>query len=282
LICRRTDAQGITITYAYDALGRLTKKTYSDSTPTVQYFYDQSSYNGLSITNGIGRGTGMSDGSGATAWSYDPSGHVTSERRTIGSVTKLLQYGYTVSGLFNMITFPSGRTVAYSYNNAAQQISAIDGSGTNYANGALYAPTGMISGVDYGWVNGGFNGISESYVFNNRLELTRISASSSNGTAIDLSYQFSVPGGNDGNSASETNNRVPGRSVSWTYDPVDQISTAQSQDNSGPNCWGLSFAYDALSNLQSESVTKCSAPALSLTINGKNEITNSGFGSGSV
>ena len=68
-ICRRTDAKSITTTYTYDALNRLTGKSYSDGTPSVTYSYDQSSYNGLTITNGKGQRTGMSDGSGETAWS---------------------------------------------------------------------------------------------------------------------------------------------------------------------------------------------------------------------
>ena len=39
----------------------------SDSTPAVSYLYDQTSYNGLTITNGKARRTGMGDGSGQTA-----------------------------------------------------------------------------------------------------------------------------------------------------------------------------------------------------------------------
>jgi YD repeat-containing protein len=37
-LCRRTDARSITTTYSYDALNRLTSKTYSSGTPTA-YFY---------------------------------------------------------------------------------------------------------------------------------------------------------------------------------------------------------------------------------------------------
>ncbi len=85
-VCRRTDARSITTTYAYDAENRVTSKTYSDSTPTVTYFYDQTSYNGLTITNGKGRRTGMSDGSGATAWSYDSVGEVLTRFTVLGAI----------------------------------------------------------------------------------------------------------------------------------------------------------------------------------------------------
>ena len=85
----QTGSATVTTTYGYDALHRLTGKTYSNGDPAVSYFYDQTSYNGLAITNGKGRRTGMSDASGATAWSYDSMGRALTERRTIGSVTYL-------------------------------------------------------------------------------------------------------------------------------------------------------------------------------------------------
>jgi YD repeat-containing protein len=64
LICVKTDARGIKTTNTYDALNRIISSVYSDGTPEVQYFYDQSAFDGLTIANGKGRLTGMSDGSG--------------------------------------------------------------------------------------------------------------------------------------------------------------------------------------------------------------------------
>src|SRR5262249_53883905 len=86
----KTDARGITINYnpsdsPIDALHRVTKETYSNADPSVSYFYDQTSYNGLTIANGVGRRTGMSDASGQTAWSYDAMSRITDEKRTIGT-----------------------------------------------------------------------------------------------------------------------------------------------------------------------------------------------------
>ena len=58
-VCRRTDARGTTTTYTYDALNRLTQKTYSDSTPTALFYYDESSVNVsgtvYATPNGLGR-----------------------------------------------------------------------------------------------------------------------------------------------------------------------------------------------------------------------------------
>ncbi|PYU56668.1 MAG: hypothetical protein DMG56_23520, partial [Acidobacteria bacterium] len=55
--CRRVDARGIVTTYSYDVENRLTGVSYSDTTPSASYYYDQSSYNGLTISNGKGRRT---------------------------------------------------------------------------------------------------------------------------------------------------------------------------------------------------------------------------------
>ena len=53
--CSRTDARNISTTYAYDTVNRLTSKTYSDGTPTAQYYYDSASVWGENTTNAKGR-----------------------------------------------------------------------------------------------------------------------------------------------------------------------------------------------------------------------------------
>ena len=69
-----------------------------------------------------------------------------------------------------------------------------------------------------------------------------------------------------------------GRSQTYTYDEMNRLATAQSQAASGPDCWGLQYGYDRYANLLSASVTKCSAPALSLSVDtSTNQITNTGF-----
>jgi RHS repeat-associated protein len=109
--------------------------------------------------------------------------------------------------------------------------------------------------------------------YNNRLLSTAVSATSSNGTALSLSYTYFA----NGNVNVETNGRDNGRSVTYTYDALNRISTATSQATSGSDCWGQSFGYDRYANLTTISVTQCTAPMLSLSVNTNNQITNSGF-----
>jgi RHS repeat-associated protein len=272
-VCRRTDERGITATYAYDALNRLTGKSYSNGDPSVSYFYDQTSYNGLTISNGKSRRTGMSDGSGQTAWSYDAMGRVLTERRTISSITKSISYAYNLDGSVASVTYPIGRVISYDVTGAGRPNYAKDlANGINYALNTTYAPQGAISSALAGQ-SGSFGGITWSGSYNNRLLPTSFTATSTNGTALNLAFSYFA----NGSVSTVTNNRDTSRTQTFTYDNLNRVATGQSQATSGGNCWGQSFAYDRYANLTTISVTKCSAPMLSLSVNTQNRITNSGF-----
>ncbi len=276
-ICRKTDARGVTATYTYDIgqeKDRLITISYSDGTATTNYSYDQTTYNGLTIQYGGDRRTGMSDASGTTAWSYDPFGHIITERRTNGTVTDNTSYTYNIDGSTASITYPSGRVINYTYNNAQQEVSVVDATGsTNYVTNATYAPHGALASAVHGQVSGGFAGVTESYTYNNRLQIATHTASSSNGTVLNHTYSYDLGGGaNNGNIASLTNNLNTGRSQSYTYDNMNRLASAQSQATSGADCWGDSYGYDRFGNLLNMTVTKCTAQNLNVTVDGSNHI----------
>jgi RHS repeat-associated protein len=272
-VCRRTDARGVTTTYAYDALNRLTGKSYSNGDPSVSYFYDQTSYNGLTISNGKGRRTGMSDGSGQTAWSYDAMGRVLTEQRTISSITKSISYAYNLDGSVASVTYPSGRVISYDVTGAGRPNYAKDlANGINYALNTTYAPHGGLAGMLNGQT-GTFAGITWSGSYNNRVLPTAFTATSTNGTALNLAFSYFA----NANVSTVTNNRDTSRTQTFTYDNLNRVVTGQSQATSGGNCWGQSFGYDRYANLTTITVTKCTAPMLSLSVNTQNRITNSGF-----
>jgi len=277
LICRKTDARGITTTNSYDALNRTTQTTYSDGTPTVQYFYDQTAYNGLTITNGKGRLTGMSDGSGSTSWSYNLLGQIITERHTIAGVSKNLSYTYNLDGSLASVTYPSNRTLTYSYSNAQRAQSVLDSSSGNYyAKNTVFSAAGQYTSVLYG-ATGAFAGITQTYSFNNRLQLTNLQASSSAGVVLNLTFSFPGQPNNGGQVSSIVNNVDNSRTMNVTYDSLNRIATAKSQATSGANCWGQTFGYDRWANLLSITVNQCSSFPLSLTIS-NNKITNTGYG----
>lgn len=275
-ICRKTDARGITTTDSYDSMNRLTSVSYSDGTPTVQYFYDQNSYNGLAIYNGVGRLTGMSDASGTSAYSYDQLGDVINENRTINGITKSLSYDYNLDGSVSGIVYPSGRSIGYVYSAAQRPIQATDDTdGTYIISQAHYAPQGALSFVNVGPT---INFINEGFDYNNRLQMTDEGATiNSSGTQIfDLQYGMPGSGSNNNEIQSVVNGLDNGRTTSVTYDTLNRLSTAHSQATSGPDCWGQSYGYDRWANLTSVNVTQCTGSSLALTVV-NNQITDSGF-----
>ncbi len=275
-LASRTDARNVTTTYGYDALHRLTAVSYSDGTAAVSYFYDQTSYNGLTIANGKGRRTGMSDGSGETAWSYDAMGRIVAERKMISSVAETNSYAYNYDGSLSSLTYPDGRVVNYTYSNAQRPLSAIGSDGTNYAQNAVYAPDGSLASDLHGQ-GGTFAGVTETWGYNNDFEPTSVQATSSAGTALSLTYSFALPSGNNGSVAAMNNGNDSGRNETMTYDPLDRILTAQTQAMSGQDCWGLSFGVDTLANLLQMSPTKCSGPNLSVGVDASNHIVGYGY-----
>lgn len=136
-------------------------------------------------------------------------------------------------------------------------------------------------------MSGGFNGVTESRSYNNRSETTSISASSSNGTALNLAYCFnpfnftngcsSSSTGNNGSITGITNSVDSNETQDFSYDNLNRILSAATKATSGNDCWGQNFGPDAVANLTSISVTQCSAGSLSVSTDGYNHFTNSGF-----
>jgi len=264
----RTDGRGIVTTCSYDAENRLLSKTYSDSTAPASFYYDQTSFNGLTITNGKGRRTGMSDGSGQTAWSYNVLGQMLTEQKTIGTVTKTLYYSYNNDGSAHALTYPSGRYLTYSYNSAGQLAGIADGQ-TGYLVSPTYAPNGALAAR--------FSNAFNDYIgwtYNQRFWPTSM-VENVYGSAHLLNLSFSYSG--NGNVSQVANAKDSTRTETITYDNLNRVSTAQSHATSGANCWGQSFSYDRYGNLTGIASTQCASPALSISVNAKNRVTNTGF-----
>jgi RHS repeat-associated protein len=278
-----------TVSYCYDALRRVTGKAYAQqncplTSPVATYFYDQSSSNGLTVTNGIGRRTGMTDQSGTEAWGYDPMGRTVADVRTLGSITKSTTYLYNFLGGLTSITYPSGSTIAYTYDTAARTASAADSvNSINYAALASYSPTGGLSSLKNG------SNLTFTSYFNKRLQPCRIfvTTGTSNptncadlstiGNIMDITYGFNLGTGDNGNVMAISNNRDAARSQSFTYDNLNRIVSAQTIATSGTKCFGESFGYDAWSNMLSiggvNGYSSCTQESLGLASGGKNQIS---------
>jgi RHS repeat-associated protein len=302
----KRDARTFTITYGYDSLHRLTGRTYSNGDPSVGYSYDSSNCGGVSPCLNAGHRTGTTDAAGSDTWMYTyrtPSGtgtQVTNQRTTNGVLKSTLSQN-NLDGSLAALTYPSGRTITYSYDNAARPTSALDSAfNINYATGGTYAPQSALAALTLGSATG-FGGINLSNSYNKRLQPNEVKASTTTSTAFDLSYCFNAwntsnntcsatPGSNNGNVNGITNNIDGARTQFFGYDQVNRILTAQTTSTSSTNsakCWGEAFVYDtpgggawgnlAQINAVSSAYNGCTQEHLSVSIGSGNQIISQGF-----
>jgi hypothetical protein len=114
----------------------------------------------------------MSDGSGASAWNYDPIGRVASLRRSINSNANTATYTYSpnVNGEVANLTYFSGSQIAYTWRGADRSLTAIDPYPINFVKNATYFPAGALTGAVLGAYNTGFTGTAITNSYNNRLQ----------------------------------------------------------------------------------------------------------------
>ena len=178
--CSRTDARGITTTYAYtDLLNRLTGKSYNDTprTPSATYSYDQASvtlgsWSSGTLTNPKGRLTeAVTTSSGtvqtAAVYSYDPMGRPTDfwqctpyNCNTASLFWPPAVYNYDLAGDVKTWTHPGGFTLTNTIS-AAQRITEVSSSLSDtthppvIAQGITYAPWGALNTLTDGCVPAG-------------------------------------------------------------------------------------------------------------------------------
>jgi RHS repeat-associated protein len=152
-LATKTDARGVTATYTYDALNRNTAISYSDSTPAVVRYYD-------GAINGKGRLWLSYAGSSHTAIdSYDAAGRPLYQRQHFYSsgswgAAYVTQRTYKLSGAVATQTYPSGRTINYTYDQAGRVSDFTgnlgDGVTRIYADSISYDEWGGISRERFG------------------------------------------------------------------------------------------------------------------------------------
>ena len=250
-LASKLDARSITTTYFYDALNRVTKRTYSDSTPEVDYYYDNQTLpmnKPPSFTPGYSTGRliavcyGGATSSAGSYQSYDQLGRVTSSYQQTDSQNYGFGYGYNLASEMTSETYPSGRQVITEYDTAGRIAGVKKDATTYYAGGTAsdaanriqYAPQGGVSVMKLG------NGKWEHALFNNRLQPYEIGlgANSLDSGLLKLEYTYS----NSNPSIHDNNGNV-----------LTQRITAPKSNGSGNLLLNQSYGYDALNRLSSAS-----------------------------
>ncbi len=221
----RTNANGTVETRTYDALNRVISVTYPDASQNISVSYDQGAF-------GIGQRTGMTDPAGSSAFAFDRFGRIIQETRTpAGSTSFFTKYGYDKNSNLTGMNYPSGRTVALSFNGADQisLVSAlVNGSSTTLANNFSYLPFGSHAGNTLG------NGHTDTRTYDSRYRI----ATWTLGTLVNKGYTWQ----DDDNPTAITDSLAPANSRSFTFDALHRLTGAN-----GP--WGTgSYTYDTAGN----------------------------------
>ena len=267
-----TGTKTVATTYAYDALNRLTGKSYSDTytvnpvTSSVAYGYDGVALTGCMIAPPADTDkypkplrTSMCDGSGGTSFTHNQMGWNLQARRAIGTVSEYQTNAYDLAGLPTSVA-SAGYTIGYTYSGAGRPLTAENfvSPDTTFVKAATYAPPGGLAGMTMGYTST-FAGISTSNAYNNRLQPILLSATSPTGTVFSLCFDYHLGVavntapcsfaasslGDNGNVYQVVNNLNATRTRQYTYDALNRIATGQS---SGTH-WGEAYTTDAWGNL---------------------------------
>jgi YD repeat-containing protein len=272
------DALGAHSSIEYDTLNRPKSVTYlgetGGATPRVTYTYDQARtdasgepyFNKGELTSVATDGTAAAP---ATRHDYDygRAGQIVAQRQTVGAQTYALAYEYNLAGQLKKQTYPSGRVVAHTYDDAARLVSAAGGAQT-YASSVSYAAHGGALGVVLG------NGTSEAAEYNSRLQPTSLMLKVGSGAATKVIQQYAYKYGRVDQATGdvdETKNagqvaRVDGfiggspsaPVKQWeqrlTYDSIGRLAAAAEKYGQGMSqqSWRNRYSYDRWGNRYQE------------------------------
>jgi RHS repeat-associated protein len=202
-VLTRTDANGATTTWTYDALTRpLTEVSVRSGAPTetVSWTYDQGPF-------GIGRRTAMTDPSGSTTWTYERRGLVASRTQVIGGQSYVSKYTYDADGNRETHSMPSGRVLTYGYDYADRPIS-VKSATSDYVSAATYLPFGPLQNLTFG------NGVKEARAYDGRYHLIENKVTGAGSTLLsDVQYGYDP----SGLLTMATDPSSPSASSSYTY-----------------------------------------------------------------
>jgi len=271
-VLKRTDFRNVETHYKYDALNRLTQVWYTGSggsddpngtrpplpagiaaTLDVTIAFK-------TATPGNGAVDTIADGAGSESYVYDSLGRTTSKTRTIDNIAYSTQYQYNQINQLTLMIYPSGKRVRENFDSRGRlsgedQVDSADTVLTSYVSGIGYNVAGQVTGMTSG------SGVSEVYTYSNeRLQLTRQTASKSGTTLMDLNYSYAATalasgvgttagnsgqlmaiGNNPSSQPSTINSQT--RTQAFTYDDLGRLTTA-----TGWSTWQRRFAYDRWAN----------------------------------
>jgi RHS repeat-associated protein len=273
--------------YSYDALNRLTARTYADAyssnapTPPAGFVYDQPSTWGnpsAQQNNLVGR---LSQSYVTTSglylagqiFGYDAMGRIVVNNQctpvNCGTGNFPVSSTYDLAGNLTSTTNAAGTVLSFGPYDGASRLTKVTSSlsdsqhpSTLYSvsSSVGYYPPGEIRDATFG------NGLTETLAYNNRLQPCRVNVNSGggyystctgttpSGNVLDFTMGYNAGSADNGNVASwsATGNQTFSRS--YTYDSLNRIST-MADSASSQACKGLTWTIDAWGNMTGQSQT---------------------------
>ncbi|HEU4767882.1 MAG TPA: hypothetical protein VFS77_10920, partial [Pyrinomonadaceae bacterium] len=297
----KTDARGVSTHYAYDALNRLTRRWYNASaltsaathnepvlpssigaTDEIKFHYDlQSLPGGTPFANGTAKGrlVAQTYGTGSTGdyFVYDKLGRPTLKYQRTGTINYEIHASYNRAGAVTLLTYPSGRTVANTFDAAGRLTTLAGNLGAGgaphtYSTGIIYSPIGAMVKEQFGTNAAIYNKL----FYNSRGQLAEIRTSTSytGPTDVDANrgglvnhYSNLCDGVCAGSSMTDNNGNlrkqkilIPGhdtREQRYDYDPLNRLSSVKEfiPTVSSNEQWKQEFDYDRWGNRTIETTT---------------------------
>ena len=250
-----SDARGMVTTYSYNTRKLVTGVSYNDggATPGVSYSYDE-----------WGARSQMNDGQGTTSYSYNGMRQVQSETRTLTGLpgeSYTLGYSYNLAGQVTRLTYNAtnfSKNISYAYTSAG----ALSGVGTNLigtdpnATSNVVSLTGYLAfGATTSATYGNGRTLAMSYS-EQRHQLTSMIVQRSDGSdrIVDKGYDYyDTNQANTGRLMKQTDHLDPAYSVTYAYDGVNRLSSAQAGSVDTVKGYDRVYSYDEWGNLRTVS-----------------------------
>ena len=235
---RQTDARGVQVSYAYDALSRLTAVRYPDASLDVSYFYDEPAATTActhAYTSPLGRLTRIVDSTGSTTYCHDDLGRLRLKTQVVDGRTFRVGYSYTKGDRLAALSYPSGLTLRFSYDASgrATALAYRPGGGTAdivLVSDASYAPFGPATAVR--------NGLQKRLVRGLDLNYAPTAIDSDTPGGLGLRYTTDETGNISRLTSAASGRNAP--RVDLEYDPLKRLTGAYNA-----NGHGQAFGYTA-------------------------------------
>jgi RHS repeat-associated protein len=213
------------ITYAYDALNRMTQKTYDAS--TVTFAYDK-----------VSSMLSAEDSDSSMTFEYDNLYRMTSTTQQIDSnPSKTVEYAYGPVGNRTSMTGPDGIANSYTYTLVNQIASITDV--YNYATNYYYDDGGRLTLRTYG------NGTKAEYSYDDANRLTLLANKKSDDTVLSsFTYEHDKTG-------NRTKRTTQDATLQYTYDNIYEVTEVY-RLSPDPSTLEI-FSYDSVGNRTSDS-----------------------------